>query len=113
MRAKKYGVIQFPWAVAKRAIVAALLLCACLAPVARADYAVLESGQRIHITGYESLGETIRLTMPGGTLEIPAASLVRIDPEDTFLPVKLRLLDVPFANFIAASAHTHGVAAEL
>src|SRR5260221_10489846 len=113
MRADAHIRMRFPWAAAKRAGVVAAILCAALAPVARADYAVLESGQRIHITGYESLGETIRLTMPGGTLEIPAASLVRIDPEDTFLPVKLKLLDVPFANFIAASAHTHGVAAEL
>jgi len=106
-------VIRFPWTAAKHAIGAAIVLCAALAPVARADYAVLQSGQRVHITGYETLGETIRLTMPGGTLEIPADSLLRIDPEDTFLPVKVKLLDVPYANFIAASAHSHGVAPEL
>ncbi len=105
--------IRFPWAAAKRTAGAAFVLLAVLAPAARADYAVLQSGQRIHITGYESLGETIRLTMPGGTLEIPADSLLRIDPEDTFPPVKLKLLDVPFANFIADSAQTHGVAPEL
>jgi soluble lytic murein transglycosylase-like protein len=98
---------------ATRAAIAAILLFAALAPAARADYAVLQSGQRIHITSYENLGETIRLTMPGGTLEIPADSLLQIDPEDTFLPVKLKLLDVPFANFIADSAQTHGVAPEL
>ena len=113
MRVKKHGEIRIPWAAAKRAAGAAMLLCAVLAPAARADYAVLQSGQRVHITGYENLGETIRLTMPGGTLEIPTDSLLRIDPEDTFLPVKLKLLDVPFADFIAASAHAHGVAAEL
>src|SRR5258708_8929701 len=113
MRAEKDGVIRFPWTVAKRALSVAIVLSAALAPVARADYAVLQSGQRVHITGYETLGDTIRLTMPGGTLEIPADSLLRIDPEDTFLPVKVKLLDVPFANFIAASAHSHGVAAEL
>ena len=113
MRVKKHGEIRIPWAAAKRAAGAAMLLCAVLAPAARADYAVLQSGQRVHITGYENLGETIRLTMTGGTLEIPADSLLRIGPEDTFLPVKLKLLDVPFADFIAASAHAHGVAAEL
>ena len=113
MRVKKHGEIRIPWAAAKRAAGAAILLCAVLAPAARADYAVLQSGQRVHITGYENLGETIRLTMTGGTLEIPADSLLRIDPEDTFLPLKLKLLDVPFADFIAASAHAHGVAAEL
>jgi len=98
---------------AKRAAIATIALFAVLAPAARADYAVLQSGQRIHITSYENLGETIRLTMPGGTLEIPADSLLQIDPEDTFPPVKLKLLDVPFANFIADSAHAHGVAPEL
>src|SRR6202158_6354165 len=104
MRVKKHGQIRIPGAAARRAAGAAMLLCAALAPAARADYAVLQSGQRVHITGYESLGETIRLTMTGGTLEIPADSLLRIHPGDTFLAVKLKLLDVPFADFIAASA---------
>jgi soluble lytic murein transglycosylase-like protein len=100
------------WACATIALVGVL---AALAPPARADYAVLQSGQRIHITGYERVGDTLHLTMAGGTLEIPADSLLRIDPEDTFLPVKvkLQLLDVPFANLIAASARDHGVAPEL
>ena len=113
MRAETDILTRFPWAAAKRAAVIATILCASMAPVARADYAVLQSGQRLHITGYETIGETVRLTMQGGTLEIPAASLLRIDPEDTFTPVKIKLLDVPFADFIATSATTHGVAAEL
>jgi soluble lytic murein transglycosylase-like protein len=91
----------------------AILFLAALAPDARAEYAVLQSGQRIHITGYELAGDTVRLTMSGGTLEIPASTLLRIDPEDTFLPVKVKLLDVPFANLIATAAQTHGVAPEL
>jgi hypothetical protein len=91
----------------------AIVSLAALAPCARADYMVLQSGQRIHVTGYERLGDTLRLTMAGGTLEIPAGVLVRVDPEDTFLPVKVKLLDVPYANFIADSARVHGVAPEL
>ena len=86
---------------------------AALAPCARADYIVLQSGRRIHVTGYERLGDTLRLTMAGGTMEIPADALVRVDPEDTFSPVKVKLLDVPYANFIADSARVHGVAPEL
>ena len=113
MRAETHILTRFPWAAAKRAAVVAAILCASLAPIARADYAVLQSGQRLHITGYETIGETVRLTVQGGTLEIPATSLLRIDPEDTFTPVKIKLLDVPFADFIATSATTHGVAAEL
>ena len=86
---------------------------AALAPCSRADYIVLQSGQRFHVTGYERVVDALRLTMAGGTLEIPADAVVRIDPEDTFLPVKVKLLDVPYANFIAESARVHGVAPEL
>jgi hypothetical protein len=93
--------------------VCALAVLAVWTPAARADYAVLQSGQRIHITGYERVGDTLRMTMTGGSIEIPADSLLRIDPEDTFLPVKVKLLDVPFATLIAASARSHGVAPEL
>jgi soluble lytic murein transglycosylase-like protein len=94
-------------------LVCALVGLASLTPAARADYAVLQSGQRIHITGYERVGDTLHLTMTGGTLEIPADSVLRIDPEDTFLPVKVKLLDVPFASLIADSSRAHGVAPEL
>src|ERR1700688_673766 len=62
------------------------VLLAVLVPAARADYAVLQSGQRIHITSYERVGNTIRLTVPGGTMEIPEDSVLTFDAEDTFLP---------------------------
>ena len=91
----------------------AIAALAALVPCARADYMVLQTGQRIHVTGYERVGETLRLTMIGGTLEIPADALLRVDPEDTFLPVKVKSLDVPYANFISESARAHGVAPEL
>jgi len=92
----------------------AALVLAALAPCARADYVVLQTGQRIHVMSYERLGDTMRLTVAGGMLEIPASALVRIDPEDTFLPVKeIKLLDVPYSNFIADSAQAQGVAPEL
>jgi hypothetical protein len=94
-------------------VAASIAAFAALAPGARADYIVLQTGQRIHVTGYERVGDTLRLTMAGGTMEIPAETVVNIDPEDTFLPVKVKLLDVPFANFITASARAHGVAPEL
>jgi hypothetical protein len=91
----------------------AIVALAALAPSAHADYMVLQSGQRIHVTGYEQVGNTLRLTMSGGTMEIPADSLLRVEPEDTFLPVKMKILEVPFANFISESAIAHGVAPEL
>ena len=91
----------------------AIVAVAALAPCARADYIVLQSGQRLHVTAYERAGDTLRLTMSGGTMEIPADELVRVEPEDTFLPVKVKLLDVPYADFISSSARSHGVAPEL
>jgi Transglycosylase SLT domain len=103
--------IRFPSAAKHWAC--ALVILAVMTPAARADYAVLQSGRRIHITGYQREGDNLLLTMTGGTLEIPAASVLRIDPEDTFLPVKVKLLDVPYAGLIAASARAHGVAPEL
>ncbi|HWF13674.1 MAG TPA: lytic transglycosylase domain-containing protein [Candidatus Acidoferrales bacterium] len=91
----------------------AMVALAAMAPCARAEYMVLQSGQRIHVTGYERVGDTLRLTVPGGTMEIPADSIVSVEPEDTFLPAKIQLLDVPYANFISESARAHGVAPEL
>jgi soluble lytic murein transglycosylase-like protein len=96
-----------------RGAIAALVTLVVFAPSARADYIVLQSGQSFHVTSYERVGDVVRLTMAGGTLEIPAESVQRVDPEDTFVPVKLKLLDVPFANFIEDSARVHGVAPEL
>lgn len=91
----------------------AVVALGMLVPCARADYIVLQTGQRIHVTSYDRVGDTVHLTMVGGTMEISADAVVRVDPEDTFLPVKVKLLDVPYANFIAESARAHGVAPEL
>jgi hypothetical protein len=91
----------------------AVAAMSALVPCARADYVVLQSGQRIHVTSYERVGDTLRLTLQGGTLEISADAMLRVEPEDTFAPVKVKLLDVPFAGFIADSARVHGVAPEL
>lgn len=114
MHLETHDVRQFaPFGKWLRGATVALGALAALAPCARADYVVLQSGQRIHVTGYERVGNTLHLTMPGGTLEIPSDAVVRVDPEDTFQPVKVKLLDVPFANLIADSAKLHGVAPEL
>lgn len=94
-------------------LVGTIALLAGFATPAHADYVVLQTGQRIHVTGYEFVGDTLRLTMPGGTMEIPAEALLRIDPEDTFKPVSVKLLDVPYANLISEAARAHGVAPEL
>ena len=79
------------------------------APQAHADYAVLKSGVRLHITGYEQTGETIRLTITGGTVEV--AELASIEPEDQFTapPVALVAAKGPYGSLIRAAAERHGV----
>jgi len=111
MRSEKREVMRFP--PSGKWLFGAIVALVALAPCTRADYVVLQSGERIHVTGYERVGETLRLTMAGGTLEIPADAVVRVDPEDTFVPVKVKLLDVPYAKFIFDSARSHGIAPEL
>jgi hypothetical protein len=59
-------------------------LLAASAPIARADYAVLRSGARIHVTGDETAGDRMQLCVPGGTIELPIDDLVSVEPEDTF-----------------------------
>jgi soluble lytic murein transglycosylase-like protein len=83
---------------------------ACAAP-ARADYAVLKSGVRLHITGYEQSGDQIRLTVTGGTVDVAAADVISIEPEDQFpaLPPAFHAANGPYGNLIRAAAEKHGV----
>lgn len=96
----------------------------CLATVAllagattlRADYVVLRSGARLHVTGYEVLTDKYRLHMKGGTAEIPLDDIVGIEPEDTFeiLPEPEPLTDkTPFQKIILATAKRYGMDADL
>src|SRR6201997_1705757 len=87
------------------------VLLACAAPMARADYAVLRSGVRLHITGYEASGDRVRLTLEGGSVEVAASEIVSIEPEDVFpsRPTVAPLPDGPYAELIRAAAEKHGV----
>jgi hypothetical protein len=91
------------------------LLLVCLAaafmPAARADYAVLRSGERLHITGYERVDDRFRLTVDGGSLEIAADDLVAFEPEDTFqaFPAPPPESTAPYVRFIREAATKHGV----
>ena len=76
----------------------------------RADYAVLRSGARLHITGYERDGERVRLTVDGGTVNVAAADLVAVEPEEHFAAVPAAAVAPgPFGNLIHAAAEKHGV----
>src|SRR6201981_3227597 len=93
----------------RRIIVCVLL--ASTAPMARADYAVLRSGVRLHITGFETSGGRVRLTVEGGSVEVAATEIVSIEPEDVFpsRPTIAPLPDGPYAELIRAAAEKHGV----
>jgi soluble lytic murein transglycosylase-like protein len=97
------------------ALLAVLAAAAIVAPAARADYAVLRSGARLHVTGYEQYADRVRLAVSGGTVEIAASELIDVEPEDQFPappPVDADFA-VRYANLIHTAAQKHGVDAKL
>jgi soluble lytic murein transglycosylase-like protein len=78
---------------------------------ASADYAVLRSGARLHITGYERDGERVRLAVDGGTVSVAADDLMAVEPEEHFtaVPVPPVAASGPFGSLIHAAAEKHGV----
>jgi len=87
----------------------ALLVALLAAQTAKADYAVLRSGQRLHITGWQNLGDTVRLDLAGGSVTISAADLDRIEPEELFGESAQRDADVPYSTQIRSAANTYGL----
>jgi hypothetical protein len=88
-----------------------LALLVSTARAVKADYAVMRSGVRLHITGYEAVGDRVRLTVEGGSVEVAASEIVSIEPEDVFpsRPTVAPLPDGPYAELIRAAAEKHGV----
>ena len=80
-----------------------------VAPPARADYAVLRTGQRLHITGWQSFGDMVRLDLTGGSVTIAADDLERIEPEEVFGESAKKDPDVPYATQIRNAAETYGL----
>lgn len=78
---------------------------------ARADYAVLRSGGRLHVTGYELEGDRVRLAVAGGAVDIAASDLIAVEPEDVFPAPPPADVDfgVRYANLIHSAAQKHGV----
>jgi soluble lytic murein transglycosylase-like protein len=94
-------------------VAAAISLAAAamsLAPAARADYAVLRSGVRLHVTGYERDGDRVRLTVAGGSVEVAADDLVSIEPEDVLAaPPAVAAPAGPYDQIIRETASRHGI----
>jgi soluble lytic murein transglycosylase-like protein len=95
----------------------ALLSCALLfaaAPSLRAEYIALRSGQRLHVTGYQLLGDKYRLQIAGGVVEVPVEEVVSIDPEDTFAPLPAPVVEAaPLHEIVKAAAARYRVDADL
>lgn len=100
------------------------LLCRCcalfvlagmaMASGVAAETVVLRSGLRMRITGYERLGELMRLQIPGGVIEIRADEIADIEPEDYFpIPATFAASSFPFADHIRAAAIKHGIDEDL
>ena len=78
---------------------------------ARADYAILRSGGRLHVTGYRLEGDRVRLTVEGGSVNVAASDLISVEPEELFPAPPPADVDfgVRYANLIHAAAQKHGV----
>jgi len=94
-----------------------LLSCAVLfgvAPSLRAEYVALRNGQRLHVTGYQLLGEKYRLQISGGILEVPVEEVVAIEPEDLFAPLPVTVAaTAPFHEIVKAASERYSVDADL
>jgi len=100
-------------------IVAGLVLAAAGALLAtapaRADYAVLRSGGRLHVSGYAIEGDHVRLTVEGGSVLVAAHDLISVEPEEIFPVPPPQEVDfgVRYAKLIHAAAQKHGVEEKL
>lgn len=66
------------------ALILAVVLCAW--PAVAGEYAVLSTGFRIHADRHETAGGVVRLFTAGGTIELPAASVLEFEAEDYAAP---------------------------
>ena len=94
------------------------------ASAARAEYIVLQSGVRLHVTGYQLLGDKYRLQLQGGWMDVSTADVVKIEPEEVFAPIPLPPVAAPapaapaanqppYHEMVLAAATRYGVDAEL
>jgi len=97
--------------VKRLALLLPLLLSAV--PQARAEYFVLQSGQRLHVTGYQLLGDKYRLQMSGGFVELAASNVTAIEPEDVFTSAPVEAAKAPFRDLIEGAAARYSVDADL
>jgi soluble lytic murein transglycosylase-like protein len=84
------------------------------APALRAEYVVLRSGQRLKVTGYQLIGDKYHLQLSGGFVDIAAADVVAIEPEDVFTPVPPTVAPQPlYRDLVEAAAKRYNMDADL
>ena len=93
---------------------AAFVALACtMALPAHAEYAVLTSGTRLHINGFERVGDRVLLHLQGGIVSVASEEVLRIEPEEVYDPVVVSIVPIvpddrnsmaPYADFIKAAA---------
>jgi hypothetical protein len=90
------------------------IACASFAAPSRAEYFVLRSGQRLHVTGYQLLDGKYRLQIEGGFVEMQAGEVATIEPEEVFVSApRAAIPKSPFRDLIEAAASRYNVDAEL
>jgi hypothetical protein len=94
------------------------LLVLLTAPDLRAEYVQLRNGLRLHVTGYQLVGDKYRLQMAGGWMEVAAQEVVAIEPEEVFTPIPApppgtQVAAPPYRELVDAAASRYGVDAEL
>jgi Transglycosylase SLT domain len=100
-------------------VLALPLLLALVAPTTRAEYIVLRSGERIHVTGYQVVGDKYRLQLQGGWVDVQTTDVEKIEPEEVFTPVvpvppvAPQAVAPPYRELVSAAASRYGVDAEL
>ena len=96
-----------------------LALAFFLAPVLRAEYVVLRTGQRLSVTGYQIIGDNYRLQMNGGFVEVPVSEVLAIEPEEVFTPIVVPVkpsalgANAQFGRLIQAASKRFNVDADL
>jgi Transglycosylase SLT domain len=83
-------------------------------PALRAEYVNLAGGERLHVSGYQLLGDKYRLQVAGGVVEVPAQAVLSIDPEDDFASIPPPpVATAPFHEIVKAAATRYSVDADL
>ena len=97
-----------------RPMLAGCVVLFCAAQPVHAEYVALKSGQRLHVTSYQLLGDKYRLQIPGGFVEVAVDEILSIDPEDQFATVPPPPPPVaPYREIVKAAAARYGIEEEL